>query len=70
LDILYKEIVFPMGGSCTGEHGIGLIRADYIELEHGKTAVGLMRSIKKLFDPNLILNPGKGKGGPYPLTRE
>jgi len=70
MDILYKEIVFPMGGSCTGEHGIGLIRANYIELEHGKIAVGLMRSIKHLFDPNLILNPGKGKGGPYPLRRE
>jgi len=70
MDILYREIVFPMGGSCTGEHGIGLIRADYIELEYGKTAVGLMRGIKQLFDPNLILNPGKGKGGPYPLRRE
>lgn len=70
MDILYREIVFPMGGSCTGEHGIGLIRADYIELEYGKVAVALMRSIKQLFDPNLILNPGKGKGGPYPLRRE
>jgi len=70
MDILYREIVFPMGGSCTGEHGIGLIRADYIELEYGKTAVALMRSIKQLFDPNLVLNPGKGKGGPYPLRRE
>jgi glycolate oxidase len=70
MDILYREIVFPMGGSCTGEHGIGLIRADYIELEYGKAAVALMRSIKQLFDPNLILNPGKGKGGPYPLRRE
>ena len=69
MDILYREIVFPMGGSCTGEHGIGLIRADYIELEYGKTAVGLMRGIKQLFDPNLVLNPGKGKGGPYPLVR-
>ena len=70
LDVLYREIIFPMGGSCTGEHGIGLIRADYIEQEHGAKAVQLMRSIKQLFDPNLILNPGKGKGGPYPLRRE
>jgi len=70
IDILYRDIVFPMGGSCTGEHGIGLIRADYIELEHGARAVQLMRNIKQLFDPNFILNPGKGKGGPYPLRRE
>lgn len=66
LDILYKEIVLPMGGSITAEHGVGLIRAPYIELEHGPS-LRLMRSLKELFDPNLILNPGKGKGGPYPL---
>ena len=69
LDILYKEIVLPLGGSLTGEHGIGLIRAPYMELEHGSKAVELMRNLKRLFDPNLILNPGKGKGGPYPLRR-
>ena len=68
LDILYKDIVLPMGGSITGEHGIGLIRAPYIELEH-KSTIRLMRQLKRVFDPHLILNPGKGKGGPYPLRR-
>ncbi len=67
VDMLYKDIILPLGGSITGEHGIGLIRAPYIELEHGPRAVKLMREIKQLFDPNLILNPGKGKGGPWPL---
>jgi glycolate oxidase len=67
LDMLYKDIILPLGGSITGEHGIGIIRAPYIELEHGRKAVKMMREIKKLFDPNLILNPGKGKGGPWPL---
>ena len=67
VEILYKDIILPLGGSITGEHGIGLIRAPYIELEHGREAVKLMREIKRLFDPNLILNPGKGKGGPWPL---
>jgi len=66
LDTLYNEIVLPMGGSITGEHGIGLIRAPYMEAELGTRATRLMRDLKKLFDPNLILNPGKGKGGPYP----
>lgn len=70
VDMLYKDIILPLGGSITGEHGIGLIRAPYIELEHGREAVKLMREIKKLFDPNLILNPGKGKGGPWPLKQE
>ncbi|MEM2875327.1 MAG: FAD-linked oxidase C-terminal domain-containing protein, partial [Candidatus Bathyarchaeia archaeon] len=62
MDILYEDIVLPLGGSVTAEHGIGLTRAKYLELEHPSTT-SLMREIKKLFDPNLILNPGKGKGG-------
>ncbi|MEM4246623.1 MAG: FAD-binding oxidoreductase [Candidatus Bathyarchaeia archaeon] len=66
LDMLYKDIVLPLGGSITAEHGVGLTKADFIELEHGP-AVKWMRAIKELFDPNFIMNPGKGKGGPYPL---
>ena len=66
LDILYKDVVLPLGGSITAEHGIGLVKAPYIELEHGPS-VKWMRAIKKLFDPQSILNPGKGKGGPYPI---
>jgi glycolate oxidase len=65
LEILYNQIVLPLGGSITAEHGIGLIRAPFIGREH-PTTVELMRRMKKFFDPNLILNPGKGKGGPYP----
>ncbi len=67
LDILYKEIALPLGGSITGEHGIGILRAPYVELEHGPIATNLMREIKKAFDPNMILNPFKGKGGPWPI---
>jgi glycolate oxidase len=67
LDLLYEGIVLPAGGSVTGEHGIGLIRAKYVSMEHPSTW-SIMRSLKHLFDPNLILNPGKGKGGPYPLA--
>ena len=63
MDILYEDIILPLGGSVTGEHGIGLIRAKYISEEHGDASVKIMRGIKKLFDPNMILNPGKGKGG-------
>lgn len=64
LEILYNQIVLPLGGSITAEHGVGLIRAPFIGREH-PTTVELMRRMKKFFDPNLILNPGKGKGGPY-----
>ena len=46
------------GGTCTGEHGIGLGKIAALELEHGDL-VPLMRGIKRVFDPHGILNPGK-----------
>jgi glycolate oxidase len=48
-----------MGGTLTGEHGIGLSKAPYMSLEHDQAALDLMRSIKRLVDPKNILNPGK-----------
>ena len=48
-----------MGGTCTGEHGIGLGKRDFLQLEFGEEAVALMRKIKSAMDPHDILNPGK-----------
>lgn len=48
-----------LGGTLGGEHGIGLAKAPYMFLEHGPVSVDLIRSLKKLIDPNNILNPGK-----------
>ena len=62
LDYLYKEIIMPVGGTLTGEHGIGKIKTPYLKLEHAPEVIELMSQIKKLFDPNMILNPGIGKG--------
>jgi glycolate oxidase len=62
MDYLYKEIIIPSGGSITGEHGIGKIKTPYIPLEHSKDVIDIMAEIKKLLDPNMILNPGIGKG--------
>jgi len=47
-----------MGGTCTGEHGVGAGKLDYVEAEHGE-AVELMRTLKRAFDPDNIMNPGK-----------
>ena len=62
IDYLYREIIIPAGGTLTGEHGIGKIKTQYLKLEHESSVIDLMAQIKNLFDPNMILNPGIGKG--------
>ena len=53
------RLTCELGGTLTGEHGIGLAKAPFMNLEHGTEAIRIMRAIKRLFDPNNILNPGK-----------
>lgn len=52
-------LVNDLGGTISGEHGIGLIQKSYMDIMFNETQLRLMRSIKKIFDPNNILNAGK-----------
>jgi glycolate oxidase len=53
------RLAIDLEGTLTGEHGIGLSKAPFMTLEHDPVAMDVMQTIKKTFDPNNILNPGK-----------
>ncbi len=53
------QVTKKLGGTISGEHGIGIKRKPYIEIVTSTTELELMRKIKKAFDPNNIMNPGK-----------
>ncbi len=59
---LDKKIVaraLALEGSCSGEHGVGIGKREFLEQEHGAETLAVMRSIKATFDPKGLLNPGK-----------
>lgn len=53
------EAAIRLGGTITGEHGVGMVKAPYLEWKVGSAGLTMMKGIKKVFDPNNILNPGK-----------
>jgi len=53
------ETALSLGGTSTGEHGVGLGKQKYMLKEHGEVGLNLMRQLKATLDPNNILNPGK-----------
>ena len=53
------KLTLGLGGTISGEHGVGITSAPYIGMELGADVIALMKRIKTSFDPNGILNPGK-----------
>jgi glycolate oxidase len=56
--VLFTKVI-ELNGTLSGEHGVGLTKAPYLEMEVSKPALQLMARLKKAFDPQGILNPGK-----------
>ena len=55
----HRERALRLEGTCTGEHGIGMGKQASLQAELGEDVIGLMRDIKRVFDPDNLMNPGK-----------
>jgi len=55
---IFEEAI-ALGGTITGEHGVGLAKKPFLEKQLGSEVMDVMRRLKKAFDPAGILNPGK-----------
>jgi glycolate oxidase len=56
--LLFEQVI-ALSGTLSGEHGIGITKAPYLSMEVEEESLELMRKIKRVFDPDNILNPGK-----------
>jgi glycolate oxidase len=58
IEALFHDVV-SLGGTLSGEHGIGVLKAPYLSLEQSPELIALQRDLKRVFDPQGLLNPGK-----------
>ena len=58
IEALFREVI-ALGGTLSGEHGIGVLKAPYLPLEQSAELIALQKDIKRTFDPQGLLNPGK-----------
>jgi glycolate oxidase len=53
------ELTVSLGGTLSGEHGIGYVQKEFMDIAFTPNHLSLMKEIKRIFDPNGIMNPGK-----------
>ena len=69
VECLFAKVI-EFGGTISGEHGIGIAKADYLRMELQEKLLSLMMDLKRVFDPNDIMNPGKiFYGSPHPAEQ-
>ena len=56
---MFFEKTVALGGTISGEHGIGYLKREFLPIALSQTQINLMRGLKRAFDPQNILNPGK-----------
>ena len=64
------KLCIQLGGTISGEHGIGYVQKNYLDIAFNQTQINLIKGIKTLFDPNNILNPGKIFPDSSPAVKE
>ena len=58
IEALFHAVI-ALGGTLSGEHGIGVLKAPYLPLEQSAALIDLQKDLKRVFDPQNLLNPGK-----------
>ena len=58
IERLFRNVL-ELGGTLSGEHGIGVLKAPYLHLEQSAELISIQRDLKRVFDPQGLLNPGK-----------
>jgi glycolate oxidase len=53
------DVTLALGGTCTGEHGVGLLKRDWLARELGPVSLRVHRAVKQALDPMNLLNPGQ-----------
>jgi FAD/FMN-containing dehydrogenase len=56
---LLFSVIQELGGSISAEHGVGLVKKPFLQFSRSSAEIRIMQEIKKVFDPNGIMNPGK-----------
>jgi FAD/FMN-containing dehydrogenase len=53
------KLCVSVGGTITGEHGVGVDKRGYMDLVHNEVELDMLRRVRRVFDPEALLNPGK-----------